>query len=210
MASMAAVLGVAAVDALAGIQVSRRARTEARRERAIRLTQAVTVNRPPEEVYRFWRDFRNLPQFMAHVDSIVVEAQDDRRSRWTARLLGGKTVAWDAQITEDRPNERIAWRSLPGADIDNAGSVRFVRAPGGPGTEIHVDIQYLPPAGFFGVSLAKLFGKVPEQQVVNDLRRLKQVLETGEVVHSDASIHSGPHPARPPKEVPARLKGGRS
>jgi uncharacterized membrane protein len=108
------------------------------------------------------------------------------------------SVEWDAEITEDRANELIAWRSLPGAEVDNVGRVRFVPAPGGRGTEVHVELSYRPPAGVLGATFAKLFGEAPEQQIEGDLRRLKQVLETGEVVHSDASIHRGAHSARPP------------
>jgi uncharacterized membrane protein len=153
------------------------------------------VLQSPEQVYEFWRDFRNLPRFMEHLES--VELLEGRRSRWRAKAPVGSNVEWEAEIVEDRPNEMISWRSLPGSEVDNTGSVRFLPAPGGRGTEIRVALEYDPPGGRLGAKVAKLFGEAPEQQVASDLRRLKQVLETGEVVHSDASIHRGMHPARP-------------
>jgi uncharacterized membrane protein len=138
-----------------------------------------------EEIYSFWRNFENLPQFMYHLESVQVLGSG--RSHWVAKAPGGATVEWDAETIEDRPNERIAWRSLPDADVTNSGSVEFRRAPGDRGTEIHVEIQYEPPAGKLGTLVAKLFGEEPSQQVGDDLRRLKQVLETGEIVRSEAS-----------------------
>jgi uncharacterized membrane protein len=121
------------------------------------------------------------------------------RSHWRAKGPAGTGVEWDADITVDRPGETLAWQSREGADVPNSGSVTFSRAPGGRGTEIRVELRYHPPAGRFGAAIAKLFGEEPSQQIEGDLRRLKQVLETGEVVHSDASIHRGMHPARPPE-----------
>ena len=188
--SMAAVAGIAVLDAVAARGVTRLGREP------IATTAVTTIARVPEEVYRFWRDLRNLPRFMAHLAS--VEPIDDVRSHWKAIGPGGISVEWDAEITEDRLGEAIAWRSLPGADVDNSGVVRFVPAPGGRGTEIHVKMRYAAPGGRIGRAIAKLLGREPGQQARSDLRRLKQVLETGGVVHSDASIHAGPHPARPP------------
>lgn len=188
--SMAAVAGVAVLDAIAARGVTRLGREP------IAANAVITIARVPEEVYQFWRDLRNLPRFMAHLASI--EPVDEQRSHWTAIGPGGVKVEWDAEIVEDRFGEMIAWRSLPGADVDNSGVVRFVPAPGGRGTEIHVKLRYAAPGGRVGRAIAKLLGREPEQQARGDLRRLKQVLETGGVVHSDASIHAGPHPARPP------------
>ena len=159
------------------------------------MRRSVTVGKSPDEVYRFWRDFSNLPRFMSHLESVVITG--DQRSRWRATAPAGTTVEWDAEIVEDRPNELIAWRSLPGSEVDNAGSVEFRAAPGDRGTEIRVQLRYDPPGGKLGAAVAKLFGESPDQQIAGDLRRLKQVLEIGEVVHSDASIHRGMHPARP-------------
>ncbi len=201
-AATAAVLGVTALDALTGQRLGSR-RNGGRHERAsgeelargIRVRRSVTILQSPEQVYGFWRDFRNLPRIMEHLES--VETLDDRRSRWRARAPVGTDVEWEAEIVEDRLNEMISWRSLPGSEVDNTGSVRFESAPGGRGTEVRVELRYDPPGGKLGAAVAKLFGKAPEQEVARDLRRLKQVLETGEVVQSDASIHRGPHPARP-------------
>jgi uncharacterized membrane protein len=188
--SMAAVAGIGVLDAITARNVTRLGREP------IAANAVITIARVPEEVYRFWRDLRNLPRFMAHLASI--EPTDELCSRWTAIGPGGVKVEWDAEIVEDRFGEAIAWRSLPGADVDNSGVVRFVPAPGGRGTEIHVKLRYAAPGGRVGRAIAKLLGREPEQQVHGDLRRLKQVLETGGIVHSDASIHAGPHPARPP------------
>jgi len=165
--------------------------------RDIQVTQVITLNRPADEVYRFWHDFENLPSFMSHLEAVKVTAP--RRSTWTAKAPAGMTVSWEAETVADRPNELIAWRSLEGAAVENHGSVRFVRAPGGRGTEVHVELSYRPPAGSLGAFFAKLFGREPSQQIAGDLRRFKQVMETGEVVHSDASVHRGMHAASPPR-----------
>jgi uncharacterized membrane protein len=169
-----------------------------RRPSTFHLTKAVTVRRSAEEVYRFWRDFRNFPSFMSHLESVAV--MDERRSHWTARGPAARLVEWEAEIVEDRPGERIAWRSLPGASVRNAGTVRFSAAPGGRGTEIHLEMGYEPPAGEVGSMVARLFGQEPRQQVQADLRKLKQVLETGEVIRSSATLE-GTHlmqgPAQP-------------
>jgi uncharacterized membrane protein len=200
-AATAAVLGVTALDVLTGRRLAqgidwREERgTAAGSSGAVHVQESITVGRPPEEVYRFWRDFEHLPEFMEHLESVRV--LDQRRSHWRARAPAGSSVEWDAEIVDDRPNELISWRSVSDADVPNMGTVRFVRAPGDRGTEIHVELRYDPPGGKAGALVAKLFGEEPGQQVKGDLRRLKQVLETGEVVHSDASVHRGMHPAQP-------------
>ncbi|MBA3556546.1 MAG: SRPBCC family protein [Gemmatimonadales bacterium] len=203
-AATAAVVGVTLLDYLTSHQLSRRsnghAATQARQDRGIQVDKTITVARPPEEVYRFWRDFSNLPRFMAHLESVQV--LDDRRSRWKANAPAGTTVEWDAEIVEDREGESIAWRSLQHADVHNWGSVRFSPAPGDRGTEVRVQLRYEPPGGTLGAIVAKLFGEEPGQQVAGDLRRFKQVLELGEVVHSDASVHRGMHPAQPSDRAP--------
>jgi uncharacterized membrane protein len=158
-------------------------------------TKTIVVNRSPEEVYQFWRSFDQFPRFMRHLKQVSV--RKDGSSHWKAYGPGGQLYEWDAEIAQDRPNELIAWRSLPGGDVQNEGSVRFERAPGGRGTLVRVNLRYAPPAGVAGATLAMLFGKEPGQEVQEDLRRFKQVIETGEVVRSDASIHRGGHPARP-------------
>ena len=164
------------------------------------MARSVTIRQPVEMVYAFWRNFENLPRFMNHLESVRVTG--DRQSHWVAKAPAGQTVEWDAETVEDRRDELIAWRSLPGSSVPNSGQVRFEPAAGGRGTEVHVELRYDPPGGKLGALVAKLFGEEPAQQVAGDLRRLKQVLETGEVLHSDASIHRGMHPAQPPEKLP--------
>jgi len=147
--------------------------------KGVKVQKTYTVQRSPEECYRFWRDFENLPRFMTHLES--VRKLSETRSRWTAKAPLGATVSWEAEIITDRPNELIAWRSLEGADVDNAGSVRFRPGPNGQGAEVTVELNYEPPAGMIGAAVAKLFGEEPELQVREDLRRFKQVMEAGEI-----------------------------
>ncbi len=184
----AAVLGVTALDVLCSQRLTRA-------EHRIQVQRSVTINRTPEEVYQFWRNLENLPRFTSHLEAVRVI--DDRRSHWQARAPVGTTIEWDAEIVEDRPNELIAWRAVEGADVPNSGSVRFAPAPGRRGTEVHVAIDYNPPGGQVGAAVAKLFREEPTQQLGDDLRALKQVLETGEVLVSDATVRRGLHPARP-------------
>jgi len=162
----------------------------------VRLHATVTINRSPTDVYAFWRDLKNLPGFLRHVEEID---EFDGLTIWRARGPGGLHLQWDAAIVADRPNERIAWRSLEGAGLDNHGSVTFLPGPRGRGTELHVDMGFDPPWGTLGAAVVKLLGEIPEQQLLADLRRLKQILETGEATASDASIHPGLHAARPPE-----------
>jgi uncharacterized membrane protein len=195
-----AVLGVTALDIYTGRRLSEKSNGTSAiggARRGLRVKEAITVNRPVGEVYNFWHDFENLPRFMTHLESVRVLGA--RRSHWVAVGPGGLRVEWDAETLEDRPNELIAWRSLPGGDVETSGSVRFKPAPGNRGTEIVVELRYEPPGGILGATLAKLFGEAPEQIVTRDLRSFKNVMEVGEVVHSDASIHLAPHPARPPE-----------
>jgi uncharacterized membrane protein len=140
--------------------------------------KSVTVNKSPEELYRFWRNFENLPRFMDHLESVRVEGEG--RSHWVAKAPAGTTVEWDAEIYNEKENELIAWRSLEGADVDNAGSVRFEGDAEGSSTIVRVSLKYDPPGGVIGATFAKLFGEEPSQQIEEDLRRFKQVMEAGE------------------------------
>lgn len=149
----------------------------------IKAEATVTINRPVDDVFRFWRNFENLPRFMKHLESVRV--QDRNRSHWVAKAPAGRTVQWDAEIINEAENELIAWRSLDGAGVANAGSVRFESLPGGRGTKVKVNLEYKPPAGKLGFALAKLFGEEPQQQVDDDLRRFKQVMEAGEIATTD-------------------------
>lgn len=145
----------------------------------LRVEKTVTIDKPADELYNFWHNFENLPTFMKHLQSVKVI--DIRRSHWVTKAPLGQTVEWDADIVDDRPNELIAWASLDGADVENAGLVRFKPAPSGRGTEVKVVLEYHIPGGAVSTSLAKLFGEEPEQQVGDELRRFKQLMEAGEI-----------------------------
>jgi uncharacterized membrane protein len=188
-----AVLGIAVLDVFSAARLSRKEAIQ-KLILPIHVVKGITIARAPETVYRFWRDLENLPRFMAHLESV---REDAGGSVWRAKGPAGLSIAWRAEITMDRPNELIAWRALEGADVPNRGVVRFKPGPAGRGTEVEVELKYEPPAGTLGAAIAKLFGEEPGQQIAGDLRRLKQVLETGSVVHSDASIHRRLHPACP-------------
>jgi uncharacterized membrane protein len=193
-----AVAGVTALDVLAAERITRGLVRFDPHVGDHEVSRVITIARSPEEVYGCWRNVANLARFMSHVESI--EPIDERRSHWRVCAPAGAVIEYDAEIVEDRPNECISWRSLPGGDVESSGTVRFERAPGDRGTEVHVRMHYAAPAGKLGVAIAKLFGEEPGQQIAADLRHLKQVLETGEIVHSDASIHPRMHAARPRNE----------
>jgi uncharacterized membrane protein len=141
------------------------------------IDQTVTIDRTPGELFQFWRRFDNLPRFMDNLESVT--SVDGRRSRWVAKGPLGTRVEWDAEIHTEIEDELIAWRSLPGADVYQAGSVHFTPAPAG-GTEVHVILRYATPAGALGEGLAHVLGDDPERQIADDLRRLKQVMDAGE------------------------------
>ena len=162
------------------------------------LTATTTVVTPIQEVYVFWNDLERLPTFMVHLDD--VRTTGPGTSHWTASAPFGQTVEWDARTTANEPEVRIAWQSVEGADVENAGEIRFTAAPGGRGTEVRVAISYDLPAGPLGKALAKYFGEDPHQQLDDELRRFKQVIETGEVVRSDGA----PWGKRARKEFPQR------
>lgn len=174
--ALAAVAGVTALDIAC-------ARALSGSGAAVRVRRTLAVNAEPDVLYRFWRDFENLPRFMNHLKNVNV--LDQRRSRWLVKAPAGMRVEWDAEITEDRPGELIAWRSAENAQVENSGSVRFMPAPGNRGTFVSVEIEYKPPAGEIGAMIAKLFGEGPEQQVRCDLRRFKQLVETGEIATTE-------------------------
>jgi uncharacterized membrane protein len=177
----AAVAGVTALDAICSQLLSQRNGAKIAGE--IHVAQSVTINRSPEELYRYWRDFQNLPRIMKHIES--ARETEGGHSHWVAKAPAGRTVEWDAKITEDRPNELIAWRSLEGSDVDQVGYVRFERAPGGRGSIVKVEMRYRPPAGVVGATVAKLLGKAPGRQIKDDLRRFKQIMEAGEIITTE-------------------------
>lgn len=140
------------------------------------LHENIVVQRPRDEVYAFWRNLTQLPQFMEHLVSVT--GDPDGISHWTAKAPTG-AVEWDAKIVEDKPGEMISWRSLEDSEVRNSGAVRFLDAKGG-GTEVAVDISFDPPMGILGEAVAKLFGEAPDQQVADDLKRFKTIMESGQ------------------------------
>jgi uncharacterized membrane protein len=174
-----AVLGVTALDLYSAVQHSRKAMDD----RDIHVRKVILINRPPQQLYEFWRKLENLPRIMRNLDSVQVTGE--KRSHWAAVGPGGSRVQWDAEITGDRPNELIAWQSLPGADIENYGSVRFDPAPGGRGTIVRVSITYTPPVGNIGWAISRFLGRSPGDEIQIDLYRLKQIIETGHITSTD-------------------------
>jgi uncharacterized membrane protein len=171
--AIASVAGVAALDILASRRVTRSRRAAARP-----ILRAITVYRPAADAYSFWRDFEQLPRVMSHVESVV--DLGGGRSRWTVKLPAGGTVQWEAELIEDRPGERIEWRTVQGSSHLGRGCVTFRPILGGSATEVCVELARGRGAE---AAIAGLFGG---PQLEGDLRRFKQVLETGEVVRSDA------------------------
>jgi uncharacterized membrane protein len=153
-------------------------------KKAQKIERAMTVyGRSADELYAFWRKLENLPRIFQHLESVT--EHDERRSHWVAKAPAGRTVSWDAEIVNEVPGEIIAWKSLPGSRIPNAGSVKFRELPAGRGTEIKVVLEYEPPAGKLGVVVARMFGEEPAIQVREDLRRYKALVEAGELPVSE-------------------------
>src|SRR5215831_7421516 len=176
----------------------------------IKLKRAVTVNATADQLYAFWRRLENMPVLFDNLVSVKVF--DEKRSHWTLRVPAGMTVNWDAEITTDRKGEMIGWRSLEGADLDNAGYVRFERATGGRGTVVRVALQYNPPAGKVGAVVSTLLGEKPAGQVEEALRKLKQLMETGEtpttreekkIPHSMEPVEAASEDSFPASDAPA-------
>jgi len=151
--------------------------------RGVRVETSSTIYRPAHEIYAYWREFDNLPRFMEHLEK--VEDLGGGRSRWTAMGPLGVPVSWEAEIINDIPGELISWRTVGDSDVVSAGSVRFKAAGGDHGTEVRVNLQYDPPAGKVGATVAWLLGDDPQTQIEEDLRRFKQLLETGEISTGD-------------------------
>ena len=151
--------------------------------RDVHIETSIAIDKSPAELYAFWRNFTNLPLFMRNLESVT--QFDATRSHWIATGPAGTHVEWDAEIYNEKANELIAWRSLENADVVNAGSVRFQDGPEGHGTFVRVTMNYNPPAGTIGAGLAQLLGAEPEQLIKEDLRRLKQIMEAGEIATID-------------------------
>lgn len=162
-----------------GIRVNR-APAEREAGETIVLDQAITINAGRDELYNYWRDLTNLPNFAPRLTR--VEVLDEIRSRWHVQAAQGREVVWESEITHDRPGSEIAWRALHNTVLTHFGSVQFRDAPGGRGTVVAVHLEYVPPAGALGAALARMTGQAPERYVTDALRRLKQLIEVGEIV----------------------------
>jgi uncharacterized membrane protein len=160
--------------------------------------RAVTIRRSAEDLYGFWRQFENLARVVKY--PILITSASSTQSHWIVTAPGGKKIEWDAEVTEDRPNELIAWRSRPGADVPNSGVVQFTPAPGGDGTEVTVEVEYTPPGGKLAALLAKVTGKEAGQQVMETLRRFKALMETGEIPTIEGQPVGGPQAPRKGKK----------
>src|SRR5215211_7734080 len=204
-AATAAVAGIAAVDALCSTRLTAEidagGQTEAMPQSGdVHAKAAITVNAPIAEVYAFWEDFRNLPRFMGNFAS--VEVSGDGTSRWTLNAPAGITLNLDVEIIGATANQRIAWQTVEGTTLNASGEVRFRSAPGGRGTEVVFDARFSPPGGELGKKIAGFFAEAMGTKIGSDLRRFKQLVELGEIVHSDDSVIPGPNPAQPPTTVP--------
>jgi uncharacterized membrane protein len=187
-------LGALAAAGAGAIALVRRARHRTEHRTNPIVVYTVTINRPPQQVYDFFRRFDRLPQVMDYLDSVT---EDGDRSHWVARLPIGK-LSWDAILTEEIPARSLAWRTVPGSLIVQRGRVTFTQAPGRESTEVRVEFE----VGLRGMQTSRILGKlVAKPQIKGDLRRLKQVLETGEVLVSDASVKRMPHAAQPSEHV---------
>ncbi len=194
IATAAALIGVTFTDVYCANQLSNGTEdSQARTTTTSPISASIIIARDRKDVYEFWRDFRRLPQIFDRLES--VRTFGNRQSHWKLTLPMGRSLEWDAEITDDQPNSRIAWRSLS-SSAPHSGEVRFEPATGNRGTKMHVEIR---PEGLAS-SLGKLFGLLPEQHVKIAVHNLKQLLETGEIAKSEASIHRGMHAAFPPEQ----------
>jgi uncharacterized membrane protein len=198
-AASAAVMAVTAADLIVAQRLTTLEREQPDAASRLTIARAVTINRANDEVYRFWRDFTNLPRVMRGIEAIDII--NDRQSHWRMRVPGGVKVEWDAEIVEERENERIAWQA-EGPTVSHRGSVTFAPAPGARGTQVVARFEYEPRGGILGSSIAWLFDGLFEGQVQEDLRRCKQFLETGEIPLSDGPGLLRPaQPAADPAEI---------
>lgn len=178
------VAAVSALDVICAKQLSTR---DGAARSATTALKSIIINRSPEDLYQSWRQFENLPRFLRNLES--VQSTGPSHYHWVANAPAGAKIEWDAEVTLDRPNERIEWHSLSGSDIQNYGSIYFERAPGDRGTIVHLELHYSLPGGKFGSALAGLFGHDPGQRAMQALRRFKQIMEAGEIAVSDATIY---------------------
>jgi uncharacterized membrane protein len=214
-AATASVVGVTALDVYTAVRMSRADPAISEEEQEMRVQAAITVKRPLADVYGAWQSIENLPTFMEHLQSVRADA--DGRSHWKAKGPAGRTLEWDAETIAAIPNELIQWRSVEGSPVRTSGAVRFTPAPGGRGTEVHLRMEYEPPGGQLGETVAKLLGEDPVQQVKDDLRRFKQVMEVGEIIRSESTPEGAggrryirQRPAQPVEEAELAAAGGRT
>jgi uncharacterized membrane protein len=166
-------------------------------ELGVRVDKSITIARPPHEVYTFWRDLNNLARFMKNVESVT--DLGNGKSHWVVKAPAGRKVEWDAIIHNEEEGRMISWRTLEGAAVQHAGSVWFKEAPAGRGTEVRIEMQYNPPAGMLGAAVATLWRKDPGSQMQEDLHRLKQILEAGEIPTTQGQPR-GRHGAAPDRD----------
>ena len=178
-------------------------RSEMNGHEGIRVERSVTINRPKKELYRMWSDFENLPRFMQHLESVQVDPIDGGRSHWVAKAPLGKKIEWDSEVTEERENELLVWKSLPGSMVESMGRVEFLDAPAGRGTIVRISMEYNPPAGSLGAAFAKLLREEPAMQIKDDLRHFKQMMEAGEIPTVEAQPSGRSEPAQ---KLTARAK----
>jgi uncharacterized membrane protein len=171
LAAGAAVAGIAALDIYCARELGERERGA-----PLYVSTSVVVERPAEALYRFWRDLENLPRIMPHLQSVQVLGEN--YSHWIAHAPWGGRVEWDSELIDDIPAQRLAWRTVDGSEVFNAGSVRFTPLADGTRTEVTVELLYVPPAGAVGAAVARLFGKDAGQDMVADLAEFKRVMET--------------------------------
>ena len=151
----------------------------------IQVEKTVTIDRPASELYNYWRELTNLPNFMGHLKSVTNKNEAGTVSHWVANAPLDLNVEWDAEIISDEPDRLIAWNALENADIDNCGFVRFQPATGDRGTQVKVVLEYQPPGGALTNAIAKLFGESPTEQIGDELNRFKQLMETGEIATTE-------------------------
>jgi uncharacterized membrane protein len=175
-AAASSVLGVAALDVYASRRLSE---SNAIESPVIEIVESLSINASPEEIYSYWKNFENLPSFMRHLESVTVV--DENMSHWIAKAPLGTSVEWDAHLVVDEPNRRLGWETSDDSSIQHEGLVSFEETANGKGTIVRVEMSYEPPAGHVGATLARLLGEEPRVQIHEDLRRLKQLIETGEI-----------------------------
>lgn len=187
------VVGVTIADVYCARALDQQRRQTGESREDTQVTRSIIVDKPIEECYNYWRDFENLPRFMDYLQS--VRYTGDRRTHWIAIGPAGAPVEWDAETVADEPNRRIAWRSVPGSSFQNSGSVRFERAPGDRGTMVRVEVDFSGNRG--AAAIGTILHMDLGRRIMHDLRNFKRMLEVGEILQSEASIHPGMHPAQP-------------